>query len=315
MKQIHTQPPLENLEDQGDQRQKLKPQGRMELSAAGQRWMGPKNPRWSGGNVSAPCKVCGTEFSFAPSRNNKAQFCSVKCQNEDQMVSRRKYSPFLTGIMIGYLTLIEPGPRMPRKPSGTRATWRCRCRCGNYITTSENQLRDGRTRSCGCLSRELTRARSTTHNMSRDAEYFIWKGMIRRCEDPKQRSYSSYGGAGISVCKRWHSFENFFNDMGNKPSPTHSLDRFPDRTGNYEPGNVRWATPKEQNRNTKSNRIIEINGERKCVAEWSEISGIQHFTIRGRLSRGWSVVDAVFKILDPRWRAPKRPPILTKRPK
>ena len=123
--------------------------------------------------------------------------------------------------------------------------------------------------------------------------YGIWNAMKRRCFNKNSTHFSDYGGRGITVCERWMEFENFFADMG-YPQQGFSLDRFPDNNGNYEPGNCRWASKKEQSLNRRNNRIIAIDGMEKPMSVWSEISGIKVCTIWARLSYGWSNKDAVF---------------------
>ncbi|ABO54166.1 hypothetical protein LA345_25765 [Burkholderia vietnamiensis] len=123
------------------------------------------------------------------------------------------------------------------------------------------------------------------HGMTRSPEYQTWRSMKKRCISPSNARYAQYGGRGITVCERWMSFENFFEDMGPRPSPKHSLDRMDNNRG-YEPGNCRWATLVEQNRNKSTNVILEYRGERRCVSEWSEITGIPHGTILSRINRG-----------------------------
>jgi hypothetical protein len=118
--------------------------------------------------------------------------------------------------------------------------------------------------------------------------------MKYRCTNPRGRQYPDYGGRGIKVCERWlHSFEAFLEDMGRRPSPKHTLDRYPDNDGNYEPGNCRWATPKEQQRNRRCNRIIEFAGQRLPLSAWGERLGLPPETIAARLDRGCSVERAL----------------------
>lgn len=113
--------------------------------------------------------------------------------------------------------------------------------------------------------------------------------MKSRCNNPNHVNYKDYGARGIRVCERWNaSYEAFAADVGPRPSPLHSLDRYPDQNGNYEPGNVRWATSKEQNRNLRSNRMIAIGGETKSLAEWLEHFGRSRKTFYVRLAAGMS---------------------------
>jgi hypothetical protein len=123
-------------------------------------------------------------------------------------------------------------------------------------------------------------------------EYRAWSHMLSRCTNPTDKSYQYYGGRGISVCDRWISFKNFFEDMGKSPSVAHSIDRV-DNDGNYVPENCRWATVKEQRRNKRDNRILVIDGERKTLAEWAEKFGVLYKTAHNRLRMGWSPREAV----------------------
>lgn len=122
--------------------------------------------------------------------------------------------------------------------------------------------------------------------------YLAWESMIRRCEMPSQESYPLYGGRGIKVCTRWHDFAAFLADVGEKPAGM-SLDRI-DGSRGYEPGNCRWATMKQQQRNRRGNRFLEHCGERLTVAEWAERVGVPSATIRSRIDRyGWTVERAL----------------------
>lgn len=126
--------------------------------------------------------------------------------------------------------------------------------------------------------------------------------MVDRCENPQNKAFSHYGGRGIAVCARWRSFKDFLTDAGSRPSPKHSIDRIDNDRG-YEPGNVRWATQKEQTRNTRANKLLTFNGETLCMSEWAERTGIGSPTIRTRLVLGWSVADALTRPVTfmPRW--------------
>lgn len=168
------------------------------------------------------------------------------------------------------------------------------CRCGTSVEIPPDRL--GKTRSCGCITSELITKSKITHGASRryrwTPEYRTWAGMIVRCENPNVARYDRYGGRGIRVCERWRSsFEAFLEDMGFRPSPSMSIDRFPDNDGNYEPGNCRWATKKEQARGRR--RFIEAFGERLSLGEWAAKLGVKPNVIVSRLHIGWSAERAV----------------------
>lgn len=124
------------------------------------------------------------------------------------------------------------------------------------------------------------------------AEYKIWLGIRKRCNNKNCRIYKYYGGKGVKVCERWQEFGNFLADMGERPSPDHSVERN-DSNGDYEPSNCRWATKKEQMRNKSDNRLLTLNGETRCVAEWAERLGISVNTIRGRVYSGFTDAQAL----------------------
>lgn len=124
-----------------------------------------------------------------------------------------------------------------------------------------------------------------------------WHCMHNRCTQPSHENYHRYGGRGIKVCERWSNFENFLADMGERPAGK-TLDRFPNKDGHYEPGNCRWATPKEQKANSvwrggAPGTLIEFRGERRTSYGWSQRLGINAGTIRTRLKAGWPVERAL----------------------
>ncbi len=124
----------------------------------------------------------------------------------------------------------------------------CICDCGTVKAVHYQPLRNGVTKSCGCI-----RVDRAIHGMWKSTEYRVWGGMKQRCHNARCVHYSRYGGRGIKVCKRWRdSFQAFLKDVGPRPSMDHSLDRFPDNDGDYKPGNVRWATREEQRANTRA---------------------------------------------------------------
>lgn len=134
------------------------------------------------------------------------------------------------------------------------------------------------------------------HGLSGTPEHRAWCQMMARCywSKPGDRHFSLYQGAGVSVCERWHDFVNFLADMGQKPSPQHSLDRYPNPAGNYEPGNCRWATAKQQANNwCTRNRRIEYRGEYLLLSEWAARLGIARESLRDRIDAGWPIEKAL----------------------
>lgn len=162
--------------------------------------------------------------------------------------------------------------------------WLCACDCGKQHRAHAANLRCGNVQSCGCL-RHDTRP-NLRHGQSKSPTWAIWNGMIARCACPTADTYRLYGGRGIRVCDRWSGedgFENFLTDMGERPSSAHSLDRYPNNDGNYEPDNCRWATVKQQGRNRRTNRLLTHDGETLCLADWADRAGMEHATLARRL--------------------------------
>lgn len=176
--------------------------------------------------------------------------------------------------------------------------WNCLCECGQRRKVRRDHLTVGASRSCGCLHAELAAKRRLTHGFARigrqSAEYRAWANAKDRCFNPKIRNYASYGGRGITMCDEWvYDFSAFLAAVGPRPSPQHSLDRYPNNDGNYEPGNVRWATRKEQGRNVRANRTLTIAGESMCVVDAAKKYGKHRKWITRRLDKGLSPEEAV----------------------
>jgi len=179
------------------------------------------------------------------------------------------------------------------RSKGKHSLWDCICECGTEKTVLGLHVVRGASKSCGCLSSETTAKRNISHGMTGTPEHQTWQRMKQRCLYKKISNYHDYGGRGIKICDRWKdSFENFLADMGNKPSQKHSIDRI-DNNGNYEPGNCRWATRTEQNRNTRQNRLLTFQGKTQCVSEWADELKIPAMAIRRRLHCEWSTKDAL----------------------
>lgn len=202
----------------------------------------------------------------------------------------------LTGQRFGRLLAVRAIPGSRNKPR----RWLCRCDCGNEVEVITGDLRNGNTTSCGCYIRELHADRLRIHGMSKTTTYNVWASMLQRCNNPNSDKYQYYGGRGITVCERWHVFENFLADMGERPSKNHSIDRI-DNDREYGPDNCRWTTMRRQNRNRRSNIEIEYQGETMCLVDWADRLGLKYETVRQRIqNQGWSVENAFSHPIKPR---------------
>jgi hypothetical protein len=193
------------------------------------------------------------------------------------LIKRKPVSPKfidLSGQTFGLLTVKELYGFQ-----GNNIRWKCECSCGRVSFPFGNQLRAGKVVTCGCSTRTLD-------GLSGHPLHGIWIGMIQRCENENNPSYPKYGGRGIRVCERWrNSFLDFVSDVGERPTLKHSLDRYPNNNGNYEPGNVRWATASQQMSNTRRTRHITHNGETLTMTQWAKRFGITTEGMRVRLKR------------------------------
>jgi len=189
----------------------------------------------------------------------------------------------LTGMRFGRLVAMR---QIPQTGKTKNARWLCQCDCGAQHEANSSSLLRGLIRSCKCLAHELTSQRTAKHRMSRSVEWTTWQNMKSRCYNPRETAYHHYGGRGIRVCDRWlESFENFFDDMGIRPSDAHSIDRI-DVDGDYSPGNCRWATRSEQAKNRRPESSIEIDGVCNTLTWWADFTGINKQTIHERIKRG-----------------------------
>lgn len=180
--------------------------------------------------------------------------------------------PSLIGNRFGRLVVISESPR-PLSVKRKRRYWLCQCDCGQEHVAFTTLLVSGGVRSCGCLGQDNRRQNcnkgrgaNATHRMSTHLMYKRWRSLRNRCEQKNNPAYRWYGAKGIVVCERWKSFENFYADMGDPPTPAHQIDRI-NNNGNYEPNNCRWVTALENMHNTRANVIVEVNGMKMC---WSE---------------------------------------------
>lgn len=186
----------------------------------------------------------------------------------------------MLGSSFNRLTVIGIAPRRQKN----RPRYYCECKCGKHVDVDHYHLTSGHTKSCGCAKLEIATTRLTTHGHSKSPEYKSWCELRGRCLNSKNARFSYYGGRGITVCQRWSSFENFYSDMGNRPTPAHSIERL-DVNGNYEPSNCCWATPKEQQSNRRDTRKVLFRGELCSITEWSRRLGIPQSTLHRWLVR------------------------------
>lgn len=198
----------------------------------------------------------------------------------------------LTGQRFGKLTVIERGEN-----KGKYTTWICKCDCGNIKRIRTDALRSGVTVSCG--KHQLDHLKNRQYKYPQDVRNRrirnVWHGMMRRCNDEKDRSFKNYGGRGIKVCEEWNDYVSFARwAMRNGYSRNLTLDRI-DNDGNYEPSNCKWSTQHEQRCNKQNSRRETINGITKTVSEWAKEYGVHPNTVYRRLDRGISINNALRK--------------------
>lgn len=191
-------------------------------------------------------------------------------------------------MTFGSLTALGP----VRKSKNGRIIWLCQCKCGNMTEVRTSHLMSGHTQSCGCLgSRMSAGERFSTHGLGKTKEYGSWAGIIQRCTNPNDVRYPDYGGRGITICEEWrHSFLAFYNHvsfLSHSGEKGYSIDRI-DNNSNYEPGNVRWSTAADQNRNTRRNIMLTHNGKTQCLTDWANDIGVSPRMLHKRFQNGWS---------------------------
>ena len=189
----------------------------------------------------------------------------------------------LKGKTFGYITAIS-NPIV----ENNKTLYIAKCICGKELKINAWYLRH-KSRSCGCKNGNP----GHSPDSKKSGTYSTWDSMIQRCTNKKSKFFYCYGGRAITVCKRWFDFKNFLEDMGEKPEGM-SLDRI-NSSGDYEPGNCRWATSAQQNRNRKSNINITHNGKTMCVKDWCDALGINVDRVYGFIRRGVSPEEALFR--------------------
>jgi hypothetical protein len=194
------------------------------------------------------------------------------------------------GQSFGRLTVRAIG----RKPGTYRYIAVCDCACGktNHLVRID-ALKDGSVASCGCGHIDAV----TKHGRYKDPLYRTWSGMHTRCYKPLNRRYADYGGRGITVCKRWHDLESFFEDMRATHFHNAEIERI-DVNGNYEPSNCRWVTHAEQAANKRNTRFVTLHGKTQRLVEWAKELGLSQVTLRRRIKDGWSEDRIIIPSMD-----------------
>ena len=187
----------------------------------------------------------------------------------------------ITGQRYGRWTVL----RMAGRDKHKSVLWCCRCECGREVVVFGGHLRNGSSKGCrSCAARE----RATTHGGTGTRLHNAWFNMRMRCGNENNHKYKIYGGRGIQVCVEWKENFEAFRDwaLANGYKRGLTIDRI-NNDGDYEPDNCRWATMKQQARNTRNNVHITINGVTKLLCEWAEVAGIKYDTLLRRYHKGW----------------------------
>jgi len=203
-------------------------------------------------------------------------------------VTRIVYNEDITGQKFNMLTAIK----FSHKDKSRNHYWLVSCECGKEKIITRGSLRSGNSRSCGCYQLEKV----TTHGLTKTSEYETWGCMKQRCLNPNVAAYKNYGGRGIKICDRWlNSFPNFLEDMRNKPTSKHSIDRI-DNDGDYEPSNCRWSTKLEQANNKRTSINITFKNETKTLAQWCQLLKLNYNMAKWYYRKGLPLQKIVDKI-------------------
>jgi hypothetical protein len=231
--------------------------------------------------------------------------CKCDCGNEIEVISadlnRRKYktcgkcsfskSSVEVGDIFGRWTVVSINETL----AGDRKYCTCLCSCGTERTVQALNLLRGKSKSCGCLQKEMVRDRSITHGMHKTTIYKRWRSMLQRCNNPNHGSYKNYGGRGIKVCTEWYSFEVFYEwATQNGYSDGLTIERI-DVNGNYEPINVKFISAFAQHSNRRDNVKLEYQGEINIMEEWGRILNIPASTIQNWHRDGISMEEGIIR--------------------
>jgi hypothetical protein len=192
----------------------------------------------------------------------------------------------VVGMKFGRWTAINKEPN-----KGKYICYRFRCECGTESVLTLSSVKSGNSLSCGCYQKELASLRRTSHGKSATPTYAAWNTMRQRCSNPNNGKFKNYGARGITVCDRWNTFENFLEDMGERPHGL-TLDRINNSLG-YFKGNCRWASQQDQQNNRRNNKLVEFDGKTMTVAQWERHLGVAKDFLKRRLLEGFSMERAI----------------------
>lgn len=205
----------------------------------------------------------------------------------------------LTGHRFGKWTVLNRAENKISKTGNTFVVWNCVCDCGCQKNVYASSLQSGRSKSCGCEQRSMSRENAkllfTTHGETKTRLYQIWAGVKKRCCNPQAYNYKDYGGRGITMCKEWLNDYLVFKQwaIDNGYAENLSIDRI-DVNGNYEPSNCRWADRQMQCNNKRNSRKFEIDGVKKTLAEWAREYNVPYKRVHKRIQKGISIKDALY---------------------
>lgn len=197
----------------------------------------------------------------------------------------------LTGRHFGYWKVIK----RCGNTKGGKPTWLCECKCGTNKIIRGDILKNGGSKSCGCMTKKLQDEKRVTHGKTGTRLYKIWNQMIQRTTNSKVRDYKYYGGRGITICKDWKESFEVFHKWANENGYAENLtiDRI-DNSKGYQPDNCRWTTRKEQSNNTRYNHYLTYHGKTKTITDWAKDTGIKRCVLYERINKlGWDAQKAL----------------------
>lgn len=225
--------------------------------------------------INEPCDVEAPQGSNHVNLLAKGRFMAAKKR-------KARVNEIQPGYVSGNLTAISMTDQ--RDKYGMRLVL-CECTCGGTRLVAIGRLTSKSVKSCGCYVRPKG---PYYHELT----FNSWRGMQSRCKQESHNRFAKYGGRGIAICEAWNSYEQFYKDMGERPSASHQIDRI-DNDGNYCPENCRWATRSEQARNKSNTVMIEFRGEVRSAHDWGELVGMNGKSIAQRIRKGWTAEQAI----------------------